>query len=40
MEKDFRNYTDEEFRSAMILTLNLKKEWLDSVNKREKELGL
>lgn len=37
---DFRKYTDEEFKEALRETLNLKKEWIASVNRREKELGL
>ena len=41
MEKiDFSQFTDSEFRSALIATLNLKKEWMASVDKLEKELGL
>ena len=39
-EKDFRKFSDTEFKEALIATLNLKKEWMDSVNRREKELGL
>lgn len=39
-EKDFRQFSDSEFRSALLATLNLKKEWMESVDKREKELGL
>ena len=38
--KDFRTYTDEEFRSALIATMNLKNEWLEHVEAREHELGL
>lgn len=39
-QKNFSQFTDNEFRSALIATLNLKKEWMASVDKREKELGL
>lgn len=39
-EKDFRNLTDEEFKAALIATMNLKNEWMASVDKRERELGL
>lgn len=39
-QKDFKKYSDEEFKSALLATLNLKKEWLASVERREKELGL
>ena len=39
-KKDFRNFSDSEFRAALIATLNLKKEWMASVDNREKELGL
>lgn len=39
-EKDFRQLSDSEFKSALIATLNLKKEWMASVDKREKELGI
>jgi len=38
--RDFRTYTDEEFRAALIATMNLKNDWLASVEKRERELGL
>jgi len=38
--RNFRNYTDEEFKAALIATMNLKNEWLASVEKRERELGL
>jgi len=37
---NFKNYSDSEFREALKATLNLKKEWMATVNKREKELGL
>ena len=37
---DFKKYSDAEFKEALLATLNLKKEWMTSVNKREKELGL
>ena len=41
MEKmKFQKYSDAEFKEALIATLNLKKEWMDSVKRREKELGL
>ena len=36
----FQDYSDAEFKEALMATLNLKKEWMDSVNRREKELGL
>lgn len=39
-KKNFDQYSDEEFKTALLATLNLKKEWMDSVYKREKELGL
>ncbi len=39
-QKDFRGYSDEEFKQALIATLNLKQEWIASVDKREKELGI
>jgi hypothetical protein len=29
-EKDFRQLSDSEFKSALIATLNLKKEWMAS----------
>lgn len=38
--RDFRTYTDEEFRAALIATMNLKNEWMASVDRREAELGL
>lgn len=38
--KDFRQLTDNEFKAALLATLKLKKEWIDSVDKRERELGL
>ena len=37
--KNFRDYTDEEFKKALEATLNLKNKWLESVCQREKELG-
>ncbi len=40
MEKDFRTYSDEEFRAALLATMNLKQEWMASVDKREAELGI
>ena len=39
-KKDFRQFTDAEFKAALQATLNLKREWMSSVDKREKELGL
>lgn len=39
-QRDFRTYTDEEFRAALIATMNLKNEWMASVDRREAELGL
>ena len=36
----FQQYSDAEFRDALIATMNLKHEWMASVDKREKELGL
>lgn len=39
-QRDFRTYTDEEFRAALTATMNLKNEWMASVDKREAELGL
>ena len=35
-----KNYSDQEFKEALRATLNLKKEWMDSVTQREKELGI
>jgi len=40
MKKNFREYTDEEFKAALEATLNLKNKWLESIKQREKELGL
>ena len=37
---DINTYSDTEFKEALIATLNLKKEWIANVNRREKELGL
>lgn len=37
---DFKKYSDEEFKEALVATLNLKKEWMASVTRREKELGI
>ena len=37
---DFKKYSDEEFKEALMATLNLKKEWMASVAQREKELGI
>jgi hypothetical protein len=39
-QKGFQNYSDAEFKAALIATMNLKREWMASVDKREKELGL
>ncbi len=39
-QKGFQQYSDAEFKDALIATLNLKHEWMASVDKREKELGL
>jgi hypothetical protein len=39
-QKAFQQYSDDEFRDALIATMNLKQEWMASVDKREKELGL
>lgn len=39
-QRDFRTYTDDEFREALIATMNLKNEWLEKVEHREHELGL
>jgi hypothetical protein len=39
-QKDFRQLSDYEFKAALLATLNLKKEWMASVENREKELGL
>ena len=36
----FKQYSDDEFRAALLATVNLKQEWLAAVDKREKELGL
>ena len=38
--KDFRQLSDKEYKAALLATLNLKKEWMASVKKREKKLGL
>lgn len=38
--KKFKNYSDQEFKDALMATLNLKKEWMASVVQREKELGI
>ena len=37
---DFKKYSDEEFKEALMATLNLKQEWMASVAQREKELGI
>ena len=39
-KKNFKDYTDEEFKAAMEATLKLKDKWLESVRIHEKELGL
>ena len=39
-QKDFNQYSDAEFRAALLATMNLKQEWMASVDKRERELGL
>ena len=39
-QKDFKQYSDAEFKAALLATMNLKQEWIASVDKREKELGL
>ena len=39
-QKKFQNYSDAEFKAALLATMNLKREWMTSVDKREKELGL
>lgn len=39
-QKDFHQYSDAEFRAALLATMNLKQEWMASVDKRERELGL
>ncbi len=39
-QKRFQDYSDAEFKAALLATMNLKKEWMASVDKREKELGL
>ncbi len=36
----FQQYSDAEFRAALLATMNLKQEWMASVDKRERELGL
>ena len=37
---DFKKYSDEEFKEALMATLNLKQEWMASVAQREKDLGI
>jgi hypothetical protein len=37
---DFKKNSDEEFKEALMATLNLKQEWMASVTQREKELGI
>ena len=39
-QKNFQQYSDAEFTAALIATMNLKQEWMASVDKREKELGI
>ena len=39
-QKKFQQYSDAEFKAALLATMNLKHEWMASVDKREKELGL
>ena len=39
-QKDFQQYVDAEFRAALLATMNLKQEWIASVDKRERELGI
>ena len=39
-QKGFNQYSDDEFKAALLATMNLKKEWMAAVDKREKELGL
>ena len=39
-QKRIQEYSDVEFRAALLATMNLKQEWMASVDKREKELGL
>ena len=39
-QKNFQQYSDEEFKAALLATLNLKHEWMASVDQREKELGI
>ena len=39
-QKNFQQYSDAEFMAALIATMNLKQEWMASVDKREKELGI
>ena len=36
----FQQYSDAEFREALLATMKLKQEWMVSVDKREKELGI
>ena len=40
VQKGFQQYSDAEFKDALIANLKLKHEWMASVDKREKELGL
>jgi hypothetical protein len=37
---DFKKYSDEEFKEALMATLILKQQWMASVAQREKELGI
>ena len=39
-QKNIKDFSDEEFKVALLATLNLKKEWMASVDRRERELGL
>lgn len=39
-EMNFEKYSDTEFMEALRATLNLKKEWMANVTRRERELGL
>jgi len=38
-QKNFQQYSDAEFKAALLATMNLKQEWMASVDKRERELG-
>ena len=39
-QKNFQQYSDAEFKAALLATMNLKQEWMASVDKRERELGI